>query len=246
MYKKEEQQIVTYVKMILNNVENKGVYLTKFLSVREQEILKTMCGVNYYLYFSGGFEQAKRKRCLISSFECDKNQLKVRSLKVYTSNNFYKLTHPSVKWYFLNMGFDERMFGDIISVDNYFVVNLAQEITKIVYEETTHINKCAIKIDEMLEPVFLEEKQTDIAYSKSLRLDSVCAKCFKLSRKKAQDLIESDLVKINGVVYNKFVSRVNINDAIVITGYGKIVIKEIVLNNKTKRYRIYYNKYFRK
>ncbi len=246
MFKKEDLEIVTYVKAIINNAYDKNVYLTRFLTPKEQEYLIAMCGNNFELYFDGGYDDAKLKRCLISSFEVDNPQLKVEVLKLETVNDFYLLKHPTVKWHFLNLGIDERMFGDIITVDKHFMIVVCDEIVATLQNEVERINKCQVSLTKTTEAIVVEEKAEHLAFSSSLRLDGICSKCFNLSRKKAQNFIENERVKVNGNVVSKISSQVNVGDNITVTGIGKVIINNLEVNNKTKRYRIYHYKYLRR
>lgn len=246
MFKKEQAEAVNYIKGLINNTYDKGVYLSKFLTQSEQDILEKMVGNNFNVYCEGGYEGASLKRVLLSNFEITNPNLKVVSLKLTAENNFYTLKHPTVKWYFLNSGIDERMFGDIISVDNYFIINVCEEIVKMLLEETHTINKCRVNIEIVDEEISENEKELHIAFASGLRLDGVCARCFHLSRSNAQKFIDNDRVKVNGQIITKLSYEVHENDVITVIGVGKIIVKNIELNTKTKRYRIYHNRFLRK
>ncbi len=245
MYKKEDADVVRFVKGIVNNAYDKSVFLTRFLTLKEIEYLKSMCGNNFYIYLEGGHDNSKLQRCLVSNMEMENPNLKVDVLKLKVLNSFKSLKHPTVKWHFLNLGIDERMFGDIVAIDDYFIVVVCSEISETLINETKSINKCNVVLKKTLQKFEVSEKPLEISFTSSLRLDGVCSKCFNISRNKAQDFVEHERVKVNGNVVSKISSKVNAKDTITIIGLGKVVIKEIEINNKTKRFRIYHNKYLR-
>lgn len=235
-----------FIKEVINNAYDKQVYLTRFLTLSEQEELVYACGRNLNVYFDGGFEGAKLKRALISLFEIDDLNLNVICIKLSASNKFYTLRHPTVKWHFFNLGFDSRMFGDIILVDSSFVVVIAKEVFDTVMNETISINRCPIEYDIIDNVVIEDTKEVFKVFCSGLRLDNVTAKTFHFSRDKSKKFIENEKVYINSQVIKKLTYEVRENDIINIRGYGKVIIKKITVNNKSGKYIIIHNRFLHK
>ncbi len=230
------------VKSIINNFYNKGQYLTKFLNSSEVEILLRSVSAAVIYSTDGGYSDSKRKRVFLGS---NSNDLNVTIIKVEPLSKFYKLKHPTVKWTFLNMGISEDMFGDILEVDNYFLVVVCSEIVDIVCKEIESIARVKVKLSEYEGEVVKEEKEILKAFCKTLRIDNVISKTFHLSRSKGQNFIDNDIVVLNDVEINKFTKKVVVGDEIKVRGKGKIVVKNITQNEKTQRYILEYVKYGR-
>lgn len=246
MFKKEESEIVEYVKTLINNAYAKNVYLTKFLSPKEQEVLKSMIGNKLFIYDDGGHINAQRKRFILSAFEINDPDLKIKFIELKADNNYYTLRHPTVKWHFLNLGIEERMFGDILEVDNTFYIAVADEVFEIVINESKKINRCNIKYKVVDDAVVESEKEEYLAFCTSLRLDGVCTKLFNISRNLAQRLIDSDKVVVNGILIKKYTSEIKEGDVINIKGYGKVIVIRTEINQRNGRYKIFYHKFLRK
>lgn len=235
-----------YIKEIMNNVYSKQVHLTKFLTLNEQQELVYLCGNNFNVKLDGGYDDAKLKRALISSFEIEDNNLQVVLVKISTSNKFYTLRHPTVKWHFLNLGIDEKMFGDIVLVDEDFYVAMAKEVYEIVMADSQTINKCPISY-EIVDNVIVEDtKEVYKAFCSGLRVDNIIAKTFHLSRDKAQKYLVNERVSINSTIIKKLTYTVSEGDVINIRSVGKVIIKDISVNNKSGKYIVNHNRYIHK
>lgn len=235
-----------YVKEIINNTYLKQVYLTRFLSPLEQEELIFMCGNKLNVYFDGGYDDAKRKRALVSVFEINERSLKVICSKVTSNNKFYTLRHPTVKWHFMNMGIDERMFGDIILVDDEFIVVIAEEVYDIVVKDTQSINRCPVSFEVIDNVVVEDTKEIYKAFCSGLRLDNVVAKTFHMSRDKSQKLIDAEKVSVNSETVKKLTYDVSVGDVINIRGFGKVIVREIDVNNKSGKFIVFHNRFLHK
>ncbi len=246
MDNKQDKDVVEYIQTIVNAAYDRDVVLTKFLTPYEQKTLSSMIGNNFHLRFFGGYENANLKRALISSFDISNANLKLKVIKLKAMSKFYHLKHPTVKWHFYNMGINERMFGDIVAVDDYFIVVIADEVFDVVMSETTKINRCPVEYQIVETVEILNDKEEYVVYCSSLRLDNVCAKAFHVSRGKLQTFIKNDRVKVNGIIINKNQYAVKIDDTITIQKVGKIIIKKIDVNNRSGKYIVYHNRFLRK
>ncbi len=229
------------IKSIFNNYYNKGQYLTKFLNKSEIDLLLNNISNDIEHYIWGGYEEASRKRVFLGG----NSDVKVVTLKVEPQSKFYKLKHQTVKWYFLNMGISEDMFGDIVEIDDYFVINVCEEIVELLLEEVDVINRVKVQLKVFEDSVVKTEKVISKAFCKTLRIDNVISKTFNMSRNKAQDIIEGEIVLLNDVEVTKLTKLVVEGDVIKIRGKGKIDVKAIMQNDKTKRYIIEFYKYGR-
>ncbi|MFV0499307.1 MAG: YlmH/Sll1252 family protein [Bacilli bacterium] len=236
-------EISNYIKDVINNIYEHELYLTKFLSKREQEELLFVCGNKFKVNLFGGYEDAIKKRALITIDDNRSVKNKCVCLKVSYNNKFYNLKHSTIKWYFLNMGIDERLFGDIFSFGKDFIVIVALEIYEFIINEVSVINKKTVIIEVVENFKVDKTKNVDRAYCSSLRLDNVVSKLFCINRNKAKNIIKHDKLYLNGEIKNKYTCAIVIGDNINIRGMGKAIINEIDISNRSGKYIIKYYKY---
>ena len=92
---------------------------------------------------------------------------------------------------------------------------------------------------EELVPNFKQE----IILVQSLRLDSIVSKLIRISRNKAQTIIEEGMVLLD---YNKVKDKskeVKIEERITIKGHGKYILDEIIGNSKSGKFKVLVKKY---
>ncbi len=68
-----------------------------------------------------------------------------------------------------------------------------------------------------------------------MRIDNFVSELAHCSRKKAEELIKNERIMINYETICKNSKQININDIIVIRGFGKYTIKEIVRKTKNNK-----------
>lgn len=220
-----------------NALKNNATVLSGFLDANLYNSIPL--SMNFKL--DGGYDEAKRKRCYFSD-ELDHPVFNITILKLTYSSKFHKLNHSSVKWHFYNFGVREDLIGDILEIDDYFIIILDSTIAHLFINELTHINKTTINLEVIHDFTFENNKQEEIMYLSSMRLDNVVSKAFKLSRASADEFIQDGLVFVNAKPNLKKTSTIHNNSTIVLRHYGKIVLKDISLNHKN-RYVVKYFKY---
>ncbi len=230
------------IKAIVNNYFTKGQYLTKFLTKQEQSELKNSLTEKIICNYDGGYEEAKLKRVFIGS----NSNVMITKLKLTPKSNFYKLKHQTIKWYLMNMGIQTDLFGDIIECENYFIIVVCDEIVDILLNEVEQINRVNVSLEVYEGDVTVMKRDEETGYCSTLRLDNVIARCFKMSRNKAQNVIDAGVVTHNDKIVSKYTIVVNEEDVIKVRGIGKVDISSITQNIKTKRFIVKYFKYGKK
>ncbi len=219
------------MKKYLNKLKQHAYFLTPFLSLEEQQTLKALCS-NYQVEFFGGYCEAKLKRAYLSH-QKEQSHFNLNIYQLKYDNRFYRLTHASIKWYFYNVGIDEKYLGDIIEDENFFII-IADEIIDIIQSKEIIINKCHVKLEKVLELTLKNIPIIRTAFINSPRLDAVISKTFNMNRKKATNLIKEQNIKINGKVITKPTKSLGVDDVISLRGYGKIVIKSLTYNDRQR------------
>ena len=185
------------------------VCCTSFLDPAEQaEVTSAVKSVLYNLY--GGYEGAERKILIIGTDEPGEvgDFLEVVSIECNEA-----LTHRSV----------------LGSISNYIANNL-----KMVGREKVHTKKKSIS-ELIIAPK--EEKEIKMTVP-SMRLDAVVSSGFGVSREKASNLIEAELVNLNYKVVKSNSKNVSVGDLISVRGYGRLELKEIIGETRKNRIRI--------
>lgn len=213
------------------------VCCTSFLDPAEQaEVTSAVKSVLYNLY--GGYEGAERKILIIGTDEPGEvgDFLEVVSIECNEA-----LTHRSVLGSVLGLGVKREMIGDIIinekcadvivlgSISNYIANNL-----KMVGREKVHTKKKSIS-----ELIIAHKEEKEIKMTvPSMRLDAVVSSGFGVSREKASNLIEAELVNLNYKVVKSNSKNVSVGDLISVRGYGRLELKEIIGETRKNRIRI--------
>jgi len=228
---------------------------TDFLNMNEISIFHNMVReigpVPYSLW--GGYQGAERVRVLFhgdKAEECSGQILDaplnyeagIDCIHVKPANEKFaeELNHRDYLGAILSLGVDRSKVGDIIikgkeayvfcdaSISSYFVMNLEQI-------KRTRVRLSIEPYDEIqIEPSYKEIK----ASVSSVRLDSIVAAAFHLSRGVTAELIGRELVYVNGkiIVSNSFALKEG--DIISVRGYGKFRYEEQGTMTKKGRYGV--------
>lgn len=157
------------------------------------------------------------------------------------------LTHRDYLGSLLALGLDREVTGDILvrgedsalgpGADIIVTEEIADFIT-MNYDKAGHTSLTAevLPISRLhVEPVRLESHRDTVA---SLRLDSIVASAFRLSRAKAAEAIRRGLVSVNSAEALKVDAEVEAGDRIVLRGQGKVILSEVGGTTRKDRIRI--------
>lgn len=223
------------VENIVRNANNKPV-LTKFLTILEQSELQKH-KKDYQIIFSDNYPDEERKRAFVSTLDMSITpDFKISFLKI---NSKVKLRHPDILGAILSLGLERDVIGDIL-VDEQVVICTC-EVANYIINNLKMINKVNVKMEIFVNFNYsgnnnYEEKEIIVS---SLRLDAVLARSFNLSRSKAQELVNSRLIKINGNIELKNDYNCIESDIISVTRIGKVKILEVT--RKTKKDKLVLN-----
>lgn len=228
-YQEEEENIVKKFEGFKNNsLKNNRVILTKFLNLREQELLEYIIGKNsgLYLYFSNisGFDEYKR--AIISPFEleCD---FKIKLLKLNYSNKFNDLNHRHILGTIMGLQIERNMIGDIlVSHEGNIYIISSEEMADFIKNNLISIDHLVVTLSEetKLEGNFSPRYDVKKHFVNSLRVDLIISEGFNISRNSSLEEIKAGNLKINQRKELNPVKNVSEGDIISLKGYGRMKV----------------------
>ncbi|TCO61327.1 RNA-binding protein [Caldanaerobacter subterraneus] len=230
-------------------LKSKRLQYTDFLTLSEQKQFEKLAlkykneGLKYFL--EGGYPSAERKIGAVypDFLEFQKEELPLKALRIEGRSNF---SHRDVLGSILGLGVKRGKIGDIIVNESKCDVILKEEMRDFLLFNLTKIGRESVEVHEIeLSDVMQPEiKYKDIFSTvASLRVDSVAASGFGISRTKASELIKSGLLQVNWEAVEDPSFHVGEGDVISLRGFGRIKLQEIKGNTKKGRISIHILRY---
>jgi len=222
---------------------------TPFLSEAQQEAAVRLLNAAGHPrhFFTGGYPGSERKICALlpdwqeeDSFEPPFTALRCR----WQSGD--KLTHRDFLGSILGQGIDREKVGDILVGDGVCDILVMEELRQYLLQSFDSAGRTKLKVEEIpLSGLRVPEKQVKVIHDtvNSLRLDSVMATGFSLSRGKAADLISAGRVEVNHALCLKSDRTVGQGDTLTCRGLGKCVLTEVGGLSKKGRTMIVMERY---
>lgn len=227
------------------------VTFSDFLNLNEQNILhsipKNMLPAGYRTY--GGYEYAERQMvaflpdALYYEYNYPMSVLRISPLNLRFAED---LSHRDYLGALMNLGIERCKMGDLILADGECVLFVSDAIAPYIEETLTRIRHTSVVVkmigmsDFQYEPRRKELKGT-VA---SVRLDTVLAVAYPLSRSKLTGLIEGGKVFVNGKLITSNGYRLKEGDMISARGMGRIQYGGILSETKKGRYFIQVYQYY--
>ncbi|MFC6038258.1 RNA-binding protein [Paenisporosarcina macmurdoensis] len=244
-FRKDEQPFIEQVSGWLRETQDRyAPKLTDFLDPRQQFIVQSMIGQNDDVIVTayGELPEAERKRMLISPsyFAATDEDYGITTFSIKYPSKFIKLEHPDVLGSLMSLGLDRSKFGDIRVDDSQIEFAVVSEMSDYVTSHLTSIGKSKIKVEELPhDHPYLENKDVWVEEShtvSSMRIDTIIASLFNVSRQKASLLIHSGKVKVNWTVREQPSFELHESDLLSIRGFGRIQIG--LIEGRTKKDKI--------
>lgn len=226
-------EINDYIK----KAKKTGYALTNFLDLHQSSELKKFKEQGLKIFYFGGFSQSERVRAFIT-FEEEPldNDFAIDVLK-FLLQDVNKINHRQVLGTILSLGLKREVIGDIIFTTDAFYVFVDHKVSEFIINNIAIINheKVVGKITSFNEDDIKENvEETNINIS-SLRLDAIIAHTLKMSRNKAQELIEKGNVSRNHLEILNASANIHENDIISIRHFGRIEIGKTMYITKKNR-----------
>ncbi|NLK67900.1 MAG: RNA-binding protein [Clostridiaceae bacterium] len=250
----EVKLILVQVLDKLNKAQHKNILTTtNFLNEQQRALAEILIrdNGNPSHTFLGGYEEAKRTILVFLPDYTEPEDITEQADEFLSCIRAeYSQTHAPTHRDFLGAimgtGIKRETIGDILvdnsSCDIVTVKDIAPYLeTNFNQAGRTKINVSVIPLNEINIPV--EKTKTINDTVASLRLDSVVASCFSISRSKAADAIRAGKVTLNHLECNSIDKSVNVGSRISLRGMGKAVLKQVGNTTRKGRTRIVVERY---
>ncbi len=206
-------------------------------------------------FFYGGYEGAERRRVIfIPSYLDDLDGDAEEKARIYCADEFSlaicslgikgsgfrNLSHRDYLGSILSLGIERREIGDIVVLDEHeAIVFCTDKIRDYLLTSLERIAADKVTVSEYSIPEdFAVEKKT-VRISDTVaspRFDCVVGALLKLSREKAQNLINSGLCEIDHLPEMRVDRQIDAGAVISVRGYGKFSV--VSFDGETRRGRI--------
>jgi len=222
-------------------------FLTPDLSFAIEQIAKNQ--TDLITRRCGVFQDPERVKLFIGpdyALENEQEDLKIYQnnvtlLDIQYNQKFNQLAHSDALGALMALGIKRSKLGDIVVYDGGFQVVVDSSLSDYFLQNVDKIGRAGVKVKKISfeeAKVNVPNKRAVSGTVKSVRLDSIIALCFSLSRSESQKLIESELVKVNHGVVNRTDYVIKIGDLISVRGHGRFVVEEILGVTKKDRIRV--------
>lgn len=251
----DEQVMLAQVLDRLAQCQKRGMPVaTQFFSPREQQLVQTLLKAHggAEFMFWGGWEQCERASCVLIPDGYEPQQIldDPEGVLCGIQADFPKwadLSHRDILGSLMGIGIRREKLGDIIlPAPNCAQVVALRETLPILLTQWEGAGRYRAEVREIalsaLQPAETakEERRDSVA---SLRLDSVLASGFSLSRTKAAQEIARGNASINHKQCLKPERQVETGDVLTCKGLGKCVLKEILGQSKKGRTMVLIERY---
>lgn len=198
--------------------------------------------------FSGGFLGAERVMSLFLPdwmFELESEDLPMVAVKIQISK-LAKISHRDILGSLMGLGLTREKVGDILVEAEWAVVVVAKSVLDVILSQWNSVGRQSVEPVEIPLAEIGEKSQTVKIIKDtvaSLRIDSLVASGFAISRTKAAEQIEGGKVQINHVEVLKTDKQLEIGDVISCRGLGKCVLANVVGKSKKDRHIIEIHRY---
>ncbi|MEA4845840.1 MAG: YlmH/Sll1252 family protein [Clostridiaceae bacterium] len=221
---------------------------TDFLDPRQQkiaaDILSRHKGISYE--FFGGIENSERNICVIhrGDLGISEEDIPITILCITWSRSSWKLSHRDLLGGIIGCGIKREKIGDIILGEERAYAACMSDISRYLLYNLSRVGNVAVTVSET-DGIQKKEEKTKIikATVASLRLDSLIAAGYGISRAKAAETIKSGKIKVNWEDALSSSKEIGQGDVISLRGKGRIVLEEVSGTTKKDRILILIKKY---
>ena len=214
-------------------LDRKSTERTNFLNPHERKValglIKQINGVNHLK--QGGYKKAERKRIVIfpDYLFPDHVESTIVILRIDGNFNFKNVGHKDFLGAILGLGLKREMVGDILVLDDFAQIIIAEEQFEFVKMNFKKVNEVPVEVSKIeSDDIEIPTRNTkDIPTTvASMRLDAVASAGFGDSRSKISRDIKNNRVKLNYKTVTDPASEVELGDLISIRSRGRVEIAE--------------------
>lgn len=223
--------------------------VTEFLDPHGYSVAETVAAYDDSLKISshGGYNTAERVR---AAFTCadfrGETLVEIGAVALEWDARYYQLSHRDVLGGLLALGIKRGLTGDILMTPDGCQVIVDAAIIPFILSELRRIGAAnvtvrSIGLEELQpRPEKIKEIRSTVA---SLRLDSITAAGFGISRTHAAEDIAAEKVKVNWKDAKNAAQMVKDGDVISLRGRGRVEVVEITGQTKKGRTGVLLKRY---
>ena len=236
------EDITSFTKKInsfIKRGEDGNVVLLNFCDDAERSVIEKLTRYSSLnVKFYGGIINADRERCIISPYDIDDSDYKIKIYQIVYNKKFYELYHRSILGSLMSLGIKRECLGDIVIKNNKDVFfACTEEISSFLENEFHSVGKATISLKEVNYPIENEiNYESKVHFLASLRLDVIIAGAYNISRNEALELLTNGEIYVNHVLNQNPSYLCKEEDEISVRHHGKLKITSI--GNQTKSGRL--------
>lgn len=257
-YKRPEDKML--LAQILDKIEftktKNKLQNTDFLDMYQVSLVEGFLRKNNIQNYKllGGFDEAERKIALFYPEKYDDKMvqkniisiLKIIRIKL-PEDLIGKYSHRDYLGGIIKLGIKREKVGDILVDDAGADIIVLNEISKFLLQNLNSLTRFSMSeiTEENIEnvrQVKIRKQEIKIIVS-SLRLDNIVSELARSSRSKAEQILETERVFVNGQNETKKTKQIKQGDIVTIRGKGRFEIKEFVGNTRSGRYVVLIEKF---
>jgi len=222
--------IIDKIEIVLKRKKEQSTdFLNPYQRKIAGEIIRQIYDINYLQ--DGAYKRAERKRIVLfpEYLFPDHVESTVSVLKLVGNFDFQTITHRDVLGALLGLGIKRKMLGDILVLDEFIQVVIADEIKDFIFVKLRKVHEVPVKIEEINSDDIIipaEHAREIQATVPSMRLDAVASAGFGDSRNRISREIKNLKVKLNWKPEKNTSEEVKVDDLISIRGRGRVKVVE--------------------
>lgn len=248
-FRPEEKVFIDKISDILLKAQSMYTpQTTDFLNLREQTILNNLINKydDLYVHYFGGYNNAERVRGIIAPdyFVPKESDYDIAMYEIRYPEKFANLHHGQILGSLTGSGIERDRFGDIITDGESWQFFVFDSMSEYVEGQVKKIGPYKIHLmkKDFKDLLLPKDESTDETISvQSLRLDTIIADVYDLSRQNAKALVDHGKVQINWVVNKNASSFITITDTLSVRGFGRIRINDIMGRSRNQKYLLSVN-----
>ena len=190
--------------------------------------------------FFGGYPDAERRMLQFYPYGFEKETFPIVCLCIRPVSPKFadSLTHRDFLGALINLGIDRSKLGDILIEENTAYVFVFSQIADYITGLLTKVKHTKVEafLCDVPKTAIVPHFKTKQSTVTSVRLDSIIAAAFNLSRSAAVRYISSQAVFINGRLSESASAVLKNNDIISVRGLGRFKFEDTSLKSKKDKF----------
>jgi len=216
-----------------------SLLLTGFLTPADQLIAQQAAKQLPHAFW-GGYDQAQR--CMLALLPEEwtpRQQEYIAALSIRAPFAKRKLEHRDYLGSLLGLGMERTCLGDILVQEEGATCFVQRHMAAFVMDNLLKVGSCAVHVEEVPLPEAVEQETAEefSATVAQLRLDSVVAAAFRVSRTKAAEYIAAGAVKHNHLPCLDRDKSLQEGDVLSLRGFGRATLLQV--GGRSKKDRIF-------